>query len=427
MKGKDKYQFIWREYGICYFVADLILRGYYAEEGITLYKKPAGEGYISKKGLVEAGKIGLKLCRNRTKIKQVISKAKKIAPRARKIIEHLKKAELRKKSDKELFSLLEKYISDFIPVIKLYFYSTEPHFFYSIEKILRDYLSKKIRNKKKLNRYFTTLVSPLIRTLFNQGKSDWLNVIIRIPRNRLKLSRERDLIEKKLDLPSEIKNIAASVRDLGLMRLNLDPYLRFGLEIFTKLLIEIAKRKQYSPDQVGAMSYREIKDVLLYDKRPPLDKLNQRKEKFAILHKRKRMKVFIGKEADRYFKLVKPSVPIEKLKEFKGKIANPGYVKGRARVLRNIEGDLSAQVKQMKKGEILVTEMTRPQIILAVRKAAAIITDEGGINSHASIISRELDKPCVIDTKHATLVIKTGDLVEVDAERGVVKILKGAS
>jgi len=426
MREKNKYQFFWREHGVCYFVADLILRGYYVEEGITLYEKPAGEGYISKKGLVEAGKIGLKLCRNRAKIKQVISNAKKIAPRARRGFEYFKKANLRKKSDKELFLLLEKYISDFISVVKLYF-STEPHFFYSIEKILRDYLSKKIRNKKKLNQYFATLVLPSISTLFNQGKSDWLNVIIRTSRNRLKLSRERDLMENELDLPSEIKNIAASVRDLGLMRLNLDPYLRFGLEISTKLLIEIAKRKQYSPDQVGAMSYREIKDVLLYNKRPLLEKLNQKKEKFAILHKRKRIKVFIGKEADRYFKLVKPSVPVEKLREFKGKIANPGYVKGKARVLRNIEGDLSAQVKKMKKGEILVTEMTRPQIILAVRKAIAIVTDEGGINSHASIISRELDKPCVIDTKHATLIIKTGDLVEIDANKGVVKILKKAS
>ena len=118
MKGKDKYQFIWRGYGICYFVADLILRGYYVEEGITLYEKPAGEGYISKKGLVEAGKIGLKLCRNRAKIKQVISDAKKIAPRARKVIEHLKKAELRKKSDKELFL-------EFIQAVKNFIYSLD--------------------------------------------------------------------------------------------------------------------------------------------------------------------------------------------------------------------------------------------------------------------------------------------------------------
>jgi pyruvate,water dikinase len=59
-----------------------------------------------------------------------------------------------------------------------------------------------------------------------------------------------------------------------------------------------------------------------------------------------------------------------------------------------------------------------------MKKAAAIITDEGGINSHAAIISRELKKPCIIGTKIATQVLKDGDFVEIDANRGVVKILK---
>jgi pyruvate, water dikinase len=59
-----------------------------------------------------------------------------------------------------------------------------------------------------------------------------------------------------------------------------------------------------------------------------------------------------------------------------------------------------------------------------MKKASAIITDEGGITSHAAIVSREMKKPCVIGTKIATKILKDGDLVEVDADRGIVNILK---
>jgi pyruvate,water dikinase len=70
----------------------------------------------------------------------------------------------------------------------------------------------------------------------------------------------------------------------------------------------------------------------------------------------------------------------------------------------------------MQKGEILVTEMTIPEIIVACEKASAIVTDTGGLVSHAGIISRELNIPCIVGTRYATQVLKDGDLVEVDAD-----------
>lgn len=74
-------------------------------------------------------------------------------------------------------------------------------------------------------------------------------------------------------------------------------------------------------------------------------------------------------------------------------------------------------------GEILVTEMTRPQIFSACSRAAAIVTDEGGIICHAAIVARELGIPCIVGTKTATRMLNDGDEVEVDAENGVVRIL----
>ena len=68
--------------------------------------------------------------------------------------------------------------------------------------------------------------------------------------------------------------------------------------------------------------------------------------------------------------------------------------------------------------------MTTPEYLPAMEKAAAIVTDEGGINSHAAILSREFGIPCIVGTKIATKIIKENELIEVNANHGVVKKLK---
>ena len=69
---------------------------------------------------------------------------------------------------------------------------------------------------------------------------------------------------------------------------------------------------------------------------------------------------------------------------------------------------------------------THPTYLPAMHKAAAFVTNEGGMLSHAAIISREMKKPCIVNTKNATKILKTNDLVEVNADKGIVKILKKA-
>ena len=107
------------------------------------------------------------------------------------------------------------------------------------------------------------------------------------------------------------------------------------------------------------------------------------------------------------------------IKELKGQVANKGKAVGKVKILSVYEDN-----KKVREGDILVSTMTTPIFIQAIRKSSAIITDEGGITCHAAIISRELGIPCIIGTKIATKVLRDGDLVKVDAERGVVKILK---
>ena len=98
-----------------------------------------------------------------------------------------------------------------------------------------------------------------------------------------------------------------------------------------------------------------------------------------------------------------------------GQGAAPGIASGRVVVIRDVK-DIGA----VKEGDILVTRMTNPDMVPAMRKVAAIVTDEGGMTCHAAIVSRELGTPAVVGTKKATSVLQTGQLVTVDGEMGLV-------
>ncbi len=114
---------------------------------------------------------------------------------------------------------------------------------------------------------------------------------------------------------------------------------------------------------------------------------------------------------------------IKNVSEIKGQVAHGrGSLKGKVMIIMNTE-----EVARFRQGMVLVTPMTSPEYLPAMKKAKAIITDEGGITSHAAIVARELKKPCIIGTKVATKVLKDGDVVEVDAVKGDIKIIKSVN
>ena len=99
----------------------------------------------------------------------------------------------------------------------------------------------------------------------------------------------------------------------------------------------------------------------------------------------------------------------------RGLAASPGVVAGRVRVVRAVSEGAALQA-----GEILVAEMTNPDWVPVLRRAAALVTDGGGMTCHAAIVSRELRVPCVVGTRTATQVLRDGEVVTVDGGRGAV-------
>lgn len=149
--------------------------------------------------------------------------------------------------------------------------------------------------------------------------------------------------------------------------------------------------------------------------------LQRRKEGCVIFWQSDKTDVYSGTQAIQMRVDFKKSLIGEKLekKEVPGVSASGGRVTGRVVVVSDV-----SQFGKVKEGDILVSMMTRPEYLPVMRLASAIVTDEGGITSHAAIVAREMKKPCVIGTKIATQILKDGDLVEVDADNGVVRILK---
>lgn len=105
-------------------------------------------------------------------------------------------------------------------------------------------------------------------------------------------------------------------------------------------------------------------------------------------------------------------------KTIKGFTANKGVVEGVVRIV------LSAKdFHKINRGDVLVTTMTSVDFVPIMEKAGAFVTNEGGITSHAAIVAREMNKPCIIGTQIATKVLRDGNKVKVDGNRGIVEVL----
>lgn len=187
----------------------------------------------------------------------------------------------------------------------------------------------------------------------------------------------------------------------------------------------IAKQNSVKSDDLFFYTYEELQNLLSKHKKPSQDKLKVRKKGYAYSIKNGKSTLYTGRKFKTLFTELAQMHIGKDVKELKGRGVSKGVVRGKVKViLHNDRKNIVKQTRNFKKGLILVTEMTRPQSLAAGQKAKAIITDEGGIISHAAILAREFHIPCIVGTKVATRVLKDGDEVEVDADNGIVRILK---
>lgn len=177
-------------------------------------------------------------------------------------------------------------------------------------------------------------------------------------------------------------------------------------------LREAARRTRLPFPLLQYSVYPEFRDVLRLAIRPSV--LRARRQGCVCIMTERGHEIVTGAPAATVLRLLRrqPIRPSTLL----GMVASRGRASGRVKVILKAH-----DLVNVDQGDVIVTSMTRPEMVPAMHLASAIVTDEGGITSHAAIVSRELGIPCIIGTKYATQVFHDGDLVEVDAFKGVVR------
>lgn len=221
----------------------------------------------------------------------------------------------------------------------------------------------------------------------------------------------------------EMKGIVELLQKLALNRMKVKSCWA-GIEYYLLPLIEeISRRtKEKSIDVHKYYLEKEVKKLVLKKKKLSEEEKQRRELCFVGLWKNKKIRFFSGEKAEKIAKReLKELYTVKDKQELKGMTANPGNCKGIVRILPTNNIEKTRYLRQnFKQGEILITGMTQPNIMDIASKAGAIVTDEGGMLSHAAIISREFKVPCIVGTHFATQVFKDGEYVEVDADKGIV-------
>lgn len=163
----------------------------------------------------------------------------------------------------------------------------------------------------------------------------------------------------------------------------------------------------------------EIKNFLSKNRLIDEDELFKRFNCYVLKIEKGKLRLCAGRQAEAMESIALKKIEYSKIKKLSGMPVQSGKIKGKVRVVIS-----KKDIKKLKENEIIVTPMTAVSYVPYLKNAKAIVTDEGGLTCHAAIISRELKKPCVIGTKIATKVLKDGNKVEVNANKGIVKKIK---
>ena len=193
-------------------------------------------------------------------------------------------------------------------------------------------------------------------------------------------------------------------------------YIWIANSIITEFLNRISRLKNLSIDDLCYYKIDELIELLKTGKKKDI---RDRKNGFTFYyHSEGKLVCLDSKESAKLMQQFEVKVD-SKIKEIKGMVVSLGKEK------KNLSGSVKiltspSDIHKLQKGEILVAPMTSPDYIFAMRKASAIITDEGGLTSHAAIVSRELGIPCIVGTGIATKVLKDNDKVMIDVKNGLI-------
>ncbi|MBI5221781.1 MAG: hypothetical protein HY979_03180 [Candidatus Magasanikbacteria bacterium] len=202
--------------------------------------------------------------------------------------------------------------------------------------------------------------------------------------------------------------------DFQAARVYAEPVFKETEDFVVALAKQIEKTTGCPYKLVLCLVEQEMAKYFKTKKLPKKSILNDRYKHSTLIFSKEKSSISVGTEAKKIEKITSPKIS----SDLKGVCGFGGKVTGQVMVVAN-----PREANTFKDGYVLVASMTRPDFLPLMKKAAAFVTDSGGILCHAAIVAREMKKPCVISTLTGSKFLKTGDIVEVDADKGTVRKL----
>ena len=230
--------------------------------------------------------------------------------------------------------------------------------------------------------------------------------------------KSRDEYEDKIKLSKPEKELFREYAEFAFTkayRRKIQLYWAYKMDFIFE---ELAKRLGISFMETRFLLPEEVYQGLENGFSGTMKELIKIRSKHCIYYAEKNLDIVaVADDCDVFEKTIQVEEKLD-LQEFKGQVACVGKVRGVVKIINT-----TSDIHKVNEGDILVSIATNPDILPAMKKAIAFVTEQGGITSHAAIVAREMKKPCIIGTRIATKVLKDGDLVEVDANQGLVRIL----
>lgn len=327
-------------------------------------------------------------------------------------------------SDKLLEEKIKKFVPDEANRMEVMETLTTPEefSFYQKEELELSQAKNLKRHQRKYfwlqNSYNGAKILPI--SFFAERKEALSKNLGKNLKNRIRFVKlQKKNIQKKYKLSAEVMKIAEGL-SFGVAwqderKGNIFKYVHY-LDLFIK---EVAKRKNYDISELLDANLEEVINAINQDIRPIIKRRNNC---FGYMFTRGNVKELNASFTKEYWKLYGEEKIQKNIKRFSGIVASKGkgiIVSGRVKIVRD-----PSKAKNFKNGNILVSPFTAPEYLFLMKEASAVITDSGGLTSHAAITSRELGIPCIVGTRIATKVLKDGDIVEVNTKMGTVRIIK---
>ncbi len=386
----------------------------------------------------------------------------------------LDKTDMSKLSDKELGNLFSEFNNVYFEEYAIPILADAVGFFGEVEmqKLLKDHL-KELGKEKDFNKYLATLTQPtedsfigeeshgimLMAQDYIDGKdyskkleehtkkwywiqNNYLRSIIidkdqfeyrlkehaKKPKKKKKkieghgtqfdkIKKEKEELIEALELDERTRIVIKMIDMYGIWQDKRKKANLRAQHYLTLFLEEASRRKNIELDNLKFTTPEEIIG-LFNGKDLDLDIIKKRRDMVGIIFKPEGVTVYDYEDSKILDKEIEAQSAVGTVNDIYGTVANMGKVRATVKVLSGPE-----DFDKMNFGDILVTSMTRPEFLPVMRKAGAIITDEGGLTCHAAIVSREFDIPCMVGTKIATRVLEDGMIVEVNANHGFVKVI----